>query len=437
MKSKRPVAAKGHPGARALLKGRLFTAVSASNLGHGMKGQPASPNGLRGGKIRADEPHELTHTIIASMFEHLPSMVFVKDARDLRFIHFNQAGEKLLGYSRLELVGKNDYDFFPKEEADFFTAKDREVFSRGQLVDIPEEPVETQRGDIRILHTKKIPIFDAEGKPQYLLGISEDITEQKEAEQLLSNINVKLEQRIFERTRELEEANAALQKEMTERQGIMERLHDLSARLIHAQEEERSRIAREVHDDFSQQLAIIGIELERLSRQDPGSIEQHKALCAELWQKVRQLSSDLHSLSHKLHPSKLEHLGLMPAVRSLCVETSQLYNVDIECTGRDVPTSLPQSVALCMYRVAQEALRNMVKHSGARQSKVDISAGPALITMHVSDSGKGFDPDLAAAKNGLGLISIEERVRGVGGQIVIQSAPSQGTSIEIRVPLPG
>ncbi len=436
MTSKKPVGVKTHRGARPVSKGRLVTTASYSKPANS-KGQRASTSSLRRGKRRAGEPQQLSRTFIASLFEHLPSMVFVKDATDLRFIHFNQAGEKLIGYSRFELLGKNDYDFFPKEEADFFTAKDREVLSRGQLLDIPEEPIKTRQGDLRILHTKKIPIFDPDGRPQYLLGISEDITEQKEAEQLLANINAELEQRVFKRTAELGEANAALQKEIAERQRVMERLQDLSTRLIRAQEEERSRIAREVHDDFSQQLAIIGIQLERLRQQDPGLNEQHKAHCDDLWQKIRQLSSDMHSLSHRLHPSKLDHLGLMLAMRSLCAEISKHCEVDVECAGHDIPTSLPLPVALCLYRVAQEALHNIVKHSGARQGKVDISASQDLITMHVSDSGKGFDPDGPAGRKGLGLISVQERVRGIGGQVLIQSAPSQGTCIQIRVPLPG
>jgi len=116
---------------------------------------------------------------VQSILENIPNMIFVKDAKDLRFVRFNRAGEDLLGYSREELLGKNDYDFFPKAEADFFTSKDREVLARGRLVDIPEEPIKTKTRGRRILHTKKIPIADEQGHPLYLLGISEDITDQK------------------------------------------------------------------------------------------------------------------------------------------------------------------------------------------------------------------------------------------------------------------
>lgn len=118
-----------------------------------------------------------------SVVENIPNMIFVKDAKELRFVRFNKAGEELLGYSRNDLLGKNDYDFFPKSQADFFTSKDREVLSKGVLRDIPEEPIQTKNKDERILHTRKIPINDKEGNPLYLLGISEDITEQKQASQ--------------------------------------------------------------------------------------------------------------------------------------------------------------------------------------------------------------------------------------------------------------
>lgn len=123
-----------------------------------------------------------SEAFLEAVYENIPNMVFVKDAKDLRFVRFNRAGEELIGVPRSAMIGKNDYDFFPKDQADFFTSKDRHVLSEARVVDIPEEPIQTSHG-VRYLHTKKIPIFDAKGKPQYLLGVSEDITERKIAEQ--------------------------------------------------------------------------------------------------------------------------------------------------------------------------------------------------------------------------------------------------------------
>ncbi len=129
-----------------------------------------------------------------NVVEHIPNMIFVKDARTLRFVRFNKAGERLLGYAREELLGRTDHDFFPKEAADFFLAKDREVLTARQLVDIAEETIRNRRNEERILHTQKIPILDETGAPQYLLGISEDITERKQAEASIRKLSQVVEQ---------------------------------------------------------------------------------------------------------------------------------------------------------------------------------------------------------------------------------------------------
>jgi len=145
-----------------------------------------------------------------SVLENIPDMIFVKDAKHLKFVRFNKAGEKLLGMKQSALIGKSDYDFFPKKEADFFTRKDRAVLKDGKLLDIPEETIHTRKKGVRILHTKKIPLRDPSGKPRYLLGISEDITERVNAQKALQKTYEELEGRVQERTSELSRINAAL-----------------------------------------------------------------------------------------------------------------------------------------------------------------------------------------------------------------------------------
>jgi PAS domain S-box-containing protein len=145
---------------------------------------------------RDEEALTASQEFLSSIIENIPNMIFIKDAKELRFTRFNKAGEKLLGHSREELIGKNDYDFFIKEQADFFTKMDREVLESGQVLDIPEEAMDTAAGR-RILHTKKIPLMDRRGKPAYLLGISEDITERVKAEEALRTSEANL-QLVFE-----------------------------------------------------------------------------------------------------------------------------------------------------------------------------------------------------------------------------------------------
>jgi two-component system, cell cycle sensor histidine kinase and response regulator CckA len=139
--------------------------------------------------FQGDRSAQSADRFLDSIIENIPHMIFVKEAQELRFVRFNKAGEELLGYSRFELIGKNDYDFFPKDEADFFVSRDRAVLANGSLLEIPEEPIHTRHKGKRFLHTKKIPIFDAQGKPLYLLGISEDITDRRRMQQAESELH--------------------------------------------------------------------------------------------------------------------------------------------------------------------------------------------------------------------------------------------------------
>jgi PAS domain S-box-containing protein len=182
---------------------------------------------------RAEMDASRTQTFLDSVVENIPITVFIKKADDLSFIRWNRAGEESTGVKNEEMIGKTDYDFFPKEEAEFFVAKDREALAKGAPVDIPEEPIHTRAKGLRLIHTIKVPIMDANGKPLYLLGISEDITERKQAEEALRKAHDELETRVQERTSELLSANQALHAEITERKRaeaeIKRRNEDLAA----------------------------------------------------------------------------------------------------------------------------------------------------------------------------------------------------------------
>lgn len=220
--------------------------------------------------------------------------------------------------------------------------------------------------------------------------------------------------------------------DITERKLAEARLRDLSGRLIHAQEEERRRIARELHDDLSQRLGLLGLELDRLS-QLPGNVADLPERIQGLRQQADALSSDLHRLSYELHPSMITHLGLVAAVRSFCREVSRQQGIRIDFVDRDVPREIPEGVSLCLYRITQETLRNVVKHSGAPDARVELLGSEGGVRLRITDSGIGFDPK--ARRNGLGLVSMEERLRLVGGEMTIDSRPQAGTRIDVEVPL--
>ena len=176
----------------------------------------------------------------------------------------------------------------------------------------------------------------------------------------------------------------------------------LTGRLLEAQEDERRRIARELHDDINQELAFCGRGDGPPRPAPPGAESRTVERVRELSAQVKELSSSVHDLSHQLHPSKLEQLGLVAAVRGLCKELSQHHGLDVKFTHHDVPGVIPEATALCLYRIVQEALRNVVKHSGTRHAPVELSGSPDGIRLRVGDDGIGFDsrPIVATAGSG-------------------------------------
>jgi PAS domain S-box-containing protein len=223
--------------------------------------------------------------------------------------------------------------------------------------------------------------------------------------------------------------------DVTERKTFEESLHNLTGRLISAQDEERSRIARDLHDDFSQRLALLGIGLGQLWKALPETEVGERSAVMEMLRRTKEMSSDMHSLSHQLHSSKLEHVGLVPALKGLCGDVAQKYKIGIQLADRECPPNIPKDVALCLFRVAQEALGNVVKHSGATDAQVELCGTAGGIRLCISDAGKGFDPSLQNPDAGIGLIGMNERLRLVGGKLTVRSEPDRGTEVLAEVPL--
>jgi len=222
---------------------------------------------------------------------------------------------------------------------------------------------------------------------------------------------------------------------MTERRQVESAIIGLSGRLIVAQEEERSRIAGEIHDDYQQRLAMLANNLEMLGREAEDTSVHMKAHIRQLWNDVSELAFDMHSLSHQLHSSTLENLGLEAGIRGFCKEFER-QGLHINFTSEELPRDVAPESALCLFRVAQEALRNVRRHSGADSADVKLELDGRTLHLLISDSGNGFDPKSSQAGRGIGIRCMEERLRLVGGQLRLHSQPSQGTRIEAWLPIP-
>jgi signal transduction histidine kinase/integral membrane sensor domain MASE1 len=251
-------------------------------------------------------------------------------------------------------------------------------------------------GSVAWLEESGRVIFDGQRKMQRVIGMVANVTERKLAEQALSSV---------------------------------------SRRLIEAQEQERVRIARELHDDLGQRMALLQIGLEQLTRDTARLSSKSRQQLHEIAQVSTEVSSSIHNLSHQLHPYKLDTLGLVASLRGFFSEFSRQHNLQVRFVHRDIQGQIPKDVTLCLFRIVQEALRNVVKHSGAAEAMVELSANGDRIDLCVSDRGTGFGPQSAKTQTGLGLVSMRERLRLVGGYLTIESAPHRGTQIRALVPL--
>jgi PAS domain S-box-containing protein len=221
-----------------------------------------------------------------------------------------------------------------------------------------------------------------------------------------------------------------LAEDITRRKEMEEALSEMTRKLIEAQEKERARIGRELHDDINQRLAMLSLELEQLE-ENPSEIQTR---VKELRREMAEVSNDIQAISHELHSSKLEYLGVVAGIKSWCKEFGERQRVRIDFSN-DVHSALPIQIGLSLFRVLQEALHNAMKHSGVKRIEVQLREDSGEIHLIIRDSGKGFDVEAALQGKGLGLTSMRERVRLVKGTISIESKPMGGTTIHVRVPL--
>jgi PAS domain S-box-containing protein len=308
-----------------------------------------------------------------------------------RFLAANKVLCDRLGYTEEELLKKTVESITFPADWPAFSQKLGELITEGRGFQCFEKRCLHKSG--RIVHTENSAsvIRSREGDAQYLVGHVLDITERKEAEEAIST---------------------------------------MTRKLIEAQEQERARIGRELHDDINQRLAMLALELEQL-RDNPAEVG---GCLQELRKQTIELSNDVQALSHELHSSKLEYLGAVAGIKSWCREFGDRQRMEIEFKS-NVAGVLPVEVGVCLFRVLQEALHNAVKYCGTKRVEVQLAEHSNEIHLVVRDSGRGFDIEAATQGRGLGLTSMQERVRLVSGTISIESKPMGGTSIHVRVPV--
>ena len=329
----------------------------------------------------------------SKVFRRSPLAITIVRASDDHYIDVNEAFEIQTGWKRDEVIGHSPH------ELNLWVNPEQRNAVMKQLLDQPtvknlELKLRRKDGQIRT-GLGSSELIDVHGEA-CALSVIADITDRKQAEESMAGF---------------------------------------SRRLIEAQDAERTRIARELHDDINQRIAMVAITLQTAKEGLPNSEVKAGRILDEAGELVSELQTDVQALSHRLHSSKLEYLGLEAATSGFCKELSERQNVTIDLHCEGVPKDLSGEVSLCLFRVLQEALHNAAKYSGVKEFEVALNGVSHEIQLRVHDSGVGFDARQASNGHGLGLTSMRERLRLVSGELSINSALGYGTTVLARVPL--
>jgi PAS domain S-box-containing protein len=389
-------------------------------------------------EIKTKEANNFLNTVL----DNIPNMIFVKDEKELRFVKFNKAGEKLLGVSADDLIGKNDYDFFPKDQADFFTNKDKEVIHNGDLLDIPEEPIQTKKGE-RWLHTKKIPVILNESK--FLVGISEDITEKREYESQLIKLNAELEAKIEERTKEIAELNRDLEKKVLDR----------TEQLTSVNKELESFSYSVSHDLRAPLRAINGYA--KMIEEDYGKLmdDEGKRLLSNVQYNAQRMGNLIDDLLAFSRLGRKELLKTDVNIKELVEGTIADLAKTIQHRAKIEIRELHNAKAdySLISQVFYNILANAVKYSSKRESPliiIDSKKNENEVIYCIKDNGAGFDmkyinklfgifqrlhADSEFEGTGVGLAIVQRIISKHGGKVWAEAEVDKGASFYFSLPL--
>jgi len=327
-------------------------------------------------RAQAETEARLRH---AAVVESSDDAIVSEDLNGL-VLSWNEAAVRMFGFTEADAIGKSISQLLPPE----LSRDDDTGFHErrwGQRT-VQLERTRTRRGERVHLSSTLSPLRDANGGLAGVVRIVRDVSERKRAEEALARAKRKI---------------------------------------IRVQEQERARIARELHDDIGQRLALLTVGLTGVSE--------------DLRAQAAGLAADLQALSHELHPSRIEVVGAVTGIRIFCKEFAEQHRFDVELETGDISRPLPSNISLTLFRILQEALHNTAKHSGVRQGRVRLWESQGWVHLLVSDEGKGFEPSATTENRGIGLITMQERVDLVDGEIRIESQPGGGTTIRVRVPI--
>ncbi|RPI13624.1 MAG: PAS domain S-box protein [Acidobacteriales bacterium] len=368
--------------------GRLASAVTrALREGTVRKERALAEEALR-------KSEEKYRTIIETALEG----IWVIDENDMTtFVNAEMA--RMLHLTVEQMTGRPFYDFLDQRPTGVTAAVERH---RRGIADRADLCLQRADGSPLWAMFRATPMFGEDGQYRGAIAMFTDITERKQSE-------------------------AALLR-------YKQDLQDLTARLISVQEEESRRLAVDLHDDLAQELAGLGLEAGSLIKRASRPDSQFHSQLREFGDRIRALSGRVHALARQLHPAILHDLGLAAALENECRMFGERYDIPAKFSAKDLPEKFPTEISLCLYRIAQEVLRNVSRHAKARHVQVNLELSGQELVLSMEDDGQGFDTDAARLAGRLGLVGMHERARLVNGTVTIRSQPQQGTVVEIRAP---